>query len=314
LIMEALADKIRKAPSRYIISILIALFILLPFLTPYTALASEMLIFALFAMAYDIVLGYSGMLSFGHAAFFGLGAYGTGIMLVHVKAPLFVAILVGVILSFIAAWPMGYLSIRRRGIYFAMVTLAFAQMFYFIAFKWTTLTGGDDGLQRIPRPPVGPIMLESELALYYFILIFVSASMLVGLRIVNSPFGKALQAMRENENRARSIGFNILRFKLFAFVISAFFSGLAGSFYALLLNYVPLGSMHWANSGEVVMMTIVGGMGTLFGPMLGAIAVVLVRDIIGSYTESWNLIMGVLFMIAVLSFRRGILGFLKERL
>lgn len=314
MIMEALADKIRKAPSRYIISILIALFILLPFLTPYTALASEMLIFALFAMAYDIVLGYSGMLSFGHAAFFGLGAYGTGIMLVHVKAPLFVAILVGVILSFIAAWPMGYLSIRRRGIYFAMVTLAFAQMFYFIAFKWTTLTGGDDGLQRIPRPPVGPIMLESELALYYFILIFVSASMLVGLRIVNSPFGKALQAMRENENRARSIGFNILRFKLFAFVISAFFSGLAGSFYALLLNYVPLGSMHWANSGEVVMMTIVGGMGTLFGPMLGAIAVVLVRDIIGSYTESWNLIMGVLFMIAVLSFRRGILGFLKERL
>jgi branched-chain amino acid transport system permease protein len=314
LIMEALTDKIRKAPSRYIISILIALFILLPFLTPYTALASEMLIFALFAMAYDIVLGYSGMLSFGHAAFFGLGAYGTGIMLVHVKAPLFVAILVGVILSFIAAWPMGYLSIRRRGIYFAMVTLAFAQMFYFIAFKWTTLTGGDDGLQRIPRPPVGPIMLESELALYYFILIFVSASMLVGLRIVNSPFGKALQAMRENENRARSIGFNILRFKLFAFVISAFFSGLAGSFYALLLNYVPLGSMHWANSGEVVMMTIVGGMGTLFGPMLGAIAVVLVRDIIGSYTESWNLIMGVLFMIAVLSFRRGILGFLKERL
>lgn len=307
-------NNIREAPSRYITIILIFVFILLPFLTPYTALASEMLIFALFAMAYDIVLGYSGMLSFGHATFFGLGAYGTGIMLVHLKAPLFVAILVGVSLSFIAAWPIGYLSIRRRGIYFAMVTLAFAQMFYFIAFKWTSLTGGDDGLQKIPRPPVGPFGLESELGLYYFILIFVVASMMLALRIVNSPFGKILQAMRENEDRAKSIGFNIWRFKLIAFVISAFFSGLAGCFYALLLNYVPLGSMHWATSGEVVMMTIVGGMGTLFGPMLGAIAVVLLRDIIGSYTESWNLIMGVLFMAAVLSFRRGILGFLKERL
>jgi len=307
-------NNIREAPSRAITTILISVFILLPFLTPYTALASEMLIFALFAMAYDIVLGYSGMLSFGHATFFGLGAYGTGIMLVHLNAPLFVAILVGVSLSFLAAWPIGYLSIRRRGIYFAMVTLAFAQMFYFIAFKWTSLTGGDDGLQKIPRPPVGPFRLESELGLYYFILIFVVASMILALRIVNSPFGKTLQAMRENENRARSIGFNIWRFKLIAFVISAFFSGLAGCFYALLLNYVPLGSMHWATSGEVVMMTIVGGMGTLFGPMLGAIAVVLLRDIIGSYTESWNLIMGILFMAAVLSFRRGILGFLKERL
>lgn len=307
-------NNIREAPSRYITSILVILFILLPFLTPYTALASEMLILALFAMAYDIVLGYAGMLSFGHATFFGLGAYGAGIMLVHLKAPLVFAILVGVSLSFIVAWPIGYLSIRRRGIYFAMVTLAFAQMFYFIAFKWTSLTGGDDGLQKIPRPPIGPFRLESELGLYYFILIFVVASMMLGLRIVNSPFGKTLQAMRENENRAKSIGFNIWRFKLIAFVISASFSGLAGCFYALLLNYVPLGSMHWATSGEVVMMTIVGGMGTLFGPMLGAIAVVLLRDIIGSYTESWNLIMGILFMAAVLSFRRGILGFLKERL
>lgn len=312
--MRAFVNKVGEGPSRYIISILIILFIVLPFLTPYTALASEMLIFALFAMAYDIVLGYSGMLSFGHATFFGLGAYGTGIMLVHLKAPLFVGILVGVSLSFIAAWPIGYLSIRRRGIYFAMVTLAFAQMLYFIAFKWTSLTGGDDGLQKIPRPPIGPFGLESELGLYYFILIFVVASMMLGLRIVNSPFGKTLQAMRENENRAKSIGFNIWRFKLIAFVISAFFSGLAGCFYALLLNYVPLGSMHWATSGEVVMMTIVGGMGTLFGPMMGAIAVILLRDIIGSYTESWNLIMGILFMAAVLSFRRGILGFLKERL
>ncbi len=314
MIMQAFMNNIREAPSRYITSILVILFILLPFLTPYTALASEMLILALFAMAYDIVLGYAGMLSFGHATFFGLGAYGAGIMLVHLKAPLVFAILVGVSLSFIVAWPIGYLSIRRRGIYFAMVTLAFAQMFYFIAFKWTSLTGGDDGLQKIPRPPIGPFRLESELGLYYFILIFVVASMMLGLRIVNSPFGKTLQAMRENENRAKSIGFNIWRFKLIAFVISASFSGLAGCFYALLLNYVPLGSMHWATSGEVVMMTIVGGMGTLFGPMLGAIAVVLLRDIIGSYTESWNLIMGILFMAAVLSFRRGILGFLKERL
>ncbi|MBC8417178.1 MAG: branched-chain amino acid ABC transporter permease [Desulfobacterales bacterium] len=292
----------------------ILLGILFPFFAPYTALASEILIFALFAMAYDLVLGYAGMLSFGHAAFFGLGAYTTGIMLLRVYPFVLVGLLGGVIVSSLAAFAIGFLSIRRRGIYFTMVTLAFAQMFYFIAFKWTSMTGGDDGLQGVPRPALGPLDLSSEIALYYFILFFVVASMIIGIRLINSPFGKTLQALRENKDRAMSIGYDIDQFKLMVFVISGFFSGLAGGLYALLLNFVPLSCLYWPTSGEVVVMTIVGGMGTLFGPVLGAIAIILLRDMISNYTESWSLVMGLLFMSSVLGFRGGIMSLLRDKL
>lgn len=292
-------------------AILLAIFF--PYLAPYTALASEILIFALFAMAYDLVLGYAGMLSFGHAAFFGIGAYTTGIILIRVYPSVPVGLLAGVIMSSLAALFLGYLSIRRRGIYFTMVTLAFAQMFYFIAFKWTSLTGGDDGLQGVPRPSVGPLDLTSETTLYYLILFFVLISVFVGFRVVNSPFGKTLQALRENKDRAMSIGYNIDRFRLMVFVISGFFSGLAGGLYALLLNFVPLSSLYWTNSGEVVVMTIVGGMGTLFGPVVGALAIILLRDIISNFTQSWSFIMGILFMASVLGFRGGIVGIIREK-
>jgi branched-chain amino acid transport system permease protein len=254
------------------------------------------------------------MLSFGHAAFFGLGAYGTGIFLIRVWPSVVPALIVGVAASSLAALFVGYASIRRRGIYFTMVTLAFAQMFYFIAFKWTDLTGGDDGLQGVPRPQLGPLDLSIEINLYYVILTFVVISMFLIVRVVNSPFGKALQALRENRDRAMSIGYDVDRFRLMAFVISGFFSGLAGGFYALLLNFVPLGSLHWTTSGEVVVMAITGGMGTLFGPVLGAVCIILLRDIISNYTESWNLIMGLVFMAAVLGFRGGIAGILRGKL
>jgi branched-chain amino acid transport system permease protein len=290
---------------------LMALAVLFPHIAPYQALASEVLIFALFALSYDLVLGYAGMLSFGHAAFFGLGAYGTGIVLVRVYPSVPLALAVGLLVSTLAALFVGYASIRRRGIYFTMVTLAFAQMFYFIAFKWTALTGGDDGLQGVPRPHVGPLDLAPEINLYYFILVLVAVSMAVVFRVVNSPFGKTLQALRENHNRAMSIGYNVDRFRLIAFVISGFFSGLAGGLYALLLHFVPLGSLHWTTSGEVVVMAITGGMGTLVGPVLGAVAIILLRDVISNYTESWNLVMGAIFMAAVLGFRGGILGLFK---
>jgi branched-chain amino acid transport system permease protein len=296
-----------------IISLAILLAIFFPYLAPYTALASEILIFALFAMSYDLVLGYAGMLSFGHAAFFGIGAYTTGIILIRVYPSVPLGLLAGVIMSSLVALFLGYLSIRRRGIYFTMVTLAFAQMFYFIAFKWTSLTGGDDGLQGVPRPSVGPLDLTSETTLYYLILFFVLISAFVGFRVVNSPFGKTLQALRENKDRAMSIGYNIDRFRLMVFVISGFFSGLAGGLYALLLNFVPLSSLYWTNSGEVVVMTIVGGMGTLFGPVVGALAIILLRDIISNFTQSWSFIMGILFMASVLGFRGGIVGIIREK-
>jgi branched-chain amino acid transport system permease protein len=297
-----------------IVALTIMLAIFFPYLAPYTALASEILIFALFAMAYDLVLGYTGMLSFGHAAFFGIGAYTTGIMLIHVYPSVLVSLLAGVVLSSAGALLVGFLSIRRRGIYFTMVTLAFAQMFYFMAFKWTSLTGGDDGLQGVPRPSLGPIDLTSEIALYYFILFFVLLSITVGIRVINSPFGKTLQALRENKDRAMSIGYDVNRFRLIVFIISGFFSGLAGGLYALLLNFVPLSSLYWTTSGEVVVMTIVGGMGTLVGPVLGAVAIILLRDLISNFTESWSFVMGLLFMASVLGFRGGMMSIVKDKL
>jgi branched-chain amino acid transport system permease protein len=295
-----------------IILAVIALAIVFPHIAPYTALASEILVFALFAMAFDLVLGYAGMLSFGHAAFFGLGAYTTGLILIRVLHSVLLALLGAVVVSSLGAFLVGFLIIRRRGIYFTMVTLAFAQMFYFIAFKWTGLTGGDDGLQGVMRPRLGPLNLQTEIVLYYFILFFVILSTVTLVRVVNSPFGKTLQAQRENRDRAMSIGYDVDRFRLIAFVLSGFFSGLAGGFYALLLNFVPLSSLYWTTSGEVVVMTITGGMGTLFGPVLGAAGIILLRDTISTFTESWSFVMGILFMAAVLGFRGGIIGIIRK--
>ncbi len=223
---------------------ILLLAVVFPHIVPYEGLASEILIFALFAMAYDLVLGYAGMLSFGHAAFFGIGAYGAGILLIRVYPSVPLALIGSVLVSSLAAFLVGFASIRRRGIYFTMVTLAFGQMFYFIAFKWASLTGGDDGLQGVPRPSIGPIDLGPEINLYYFILFIVVISTVIILRVVNSPFGKTLQALRENWNRTMSIGYDVDRFRLMAFVISGFFSGLAGGLYALLQNFVPLGSLY----------------------------------------------------------------------
>jgi branched-chain amino acid transport system permease protein len=290
----------------------LVLAVVFPHIVPYEGLASEILIFALFAMAYDLVLGYAGMLSFGHAAFFGIGAYGAGIFLIRVYPSVPLALIGSVLVGSLAALLVGFACIRRRGIYFTMVTLAFAQMFYFIAFKWTSLTGGDDGLQGVPRPSLGPIDLAREINLYYFILFIVVVSTIVIVRVVNSPFGSTLQALRENGTRTMSIGYDVDRFRLMAFVISGFFSGLAGGLYALLQNFVPLSSLYWTMSGEVVVMAIAGGMGTLFGPALGAIGIILLRDVISNYTESWSFFMGILFMVTVLGFRGGIIGVLRD--
>jgi branched-chain amino acid transport system permease protein len=306
--------KIFSKYTFWIIILALLFFLCLPFITPYKGLASQMLVFAIFAMGYDIAFGYTGLLSFGHAAFFGLGAYSTGLSLIHLSIPAPLAILIGVIISSMIAFPIGYLSIRRRGIYFAMVTLAFAQMLYFIAFKWRSLTGGDDGLHGVPRPPIGPINLSSEVALYYFILFFFILSVILGIRIINSPFGKTLECLRENEQRAKSIGYNPTRFKLISFVMSAFFAGLAGGLYALLQNFVPLFSLSLDTSGDIVLMTLIGGMGTLYGPIMGAMALIFLKDLLSTYTNIWPLFLGLLFVVSVMTFRKGVFKELKERL
>lgn len=301
----------RREKIFYGLAVLVLFF--LPFFIPYKALGSQILIFMLFAMGYDICLGYAGMLSFGHAAFFGMGAYTTGLLILHYDANILLAIFVGVLFSVLLALPIGYTAIRRRGIYFAMVTLAYAQMFYFVAFKWTTLTGGDDGLQGIPRPDFFGISLQSETSVYYFILGFLLIAILFAFRVVHSPFGHALVSIRESEQRAISIGFNPTRFKLMAFVISAGLCGLAGSLYCILQNFVPLKTLHWSISGDIVMMTILGGMGTLVGPLFGGMFVVLIREVLSTYTHLWALIMGISFIVIVLVFRRGVIGELKKR-
>jgi len=306
-----------KINNKYSFWILIlgALFLLLlPFMTSFKALASLMLIFAIIAIGYDIVFGYTGLLSFGHAAFFGVGAYGTGLSLIHLSVPVLLAILIGIIISLLVAFPIGYLAIRRRGIYFAMTTMAFAQMIYFIAFKWRSLTGGDDGLHGVPRPHLGPIDLSSELTLYYFILFFFIVSVILGVRIVNSPFGKTLECLRENEDRARSIGFSPARFKIISFVISAFFAALAGGLYALLQNFVPLFALSMDTSGDIVLMILIGGKGTLYGPIMAAMALIFLKNLLSSSTNIWPLFLGLLFVISIMTFRQGVFKELKERL
>jgi branched-chain amino acid transport system permease protein len=306
--------KINNKYSFWIIILAISFLLLLPFMTSFKALASQMLIFAIIAIGYDIVFGYTGLLSFGHAAFFGLGAYGTGLSLIHLSVPALLAILIGIIISLLVAFPIGYLAIRRRGIYFAMTTMAFAQMIYFIAFKWRSLTGGDDGLHGVPRPHLGPINLSSELTLYYFILFFFIVSVILGIRIINSPFGKTLECLRENEDRARSIGFSPTRFKMMSFVISAFFAALAGGLYALLQNFVPLFALSLDTSGDIVLMILIGGKGTLYGPIMAAMAFVFLKNLLSSSTDIWPLFLGLSFVISVMTFRQGVFKELKERL
>ena len=294
--------------------VIIPICLALPFLTPYHALASEMLIFAIFALGYDIIFGYTGLLSFGHAMFFGIGAYGTGLVLTRWVPSLFLGLATGIAISLPLALIVGFLSIRRRGIYFVMVTLAFCQMLYFIAFKWTSLTGGDNGLHGVPRPLIGPFDLNSELLFYYFVFSIFALSVLVAFRIVSSPFGRVLQSLRENEDRAKSIGYNTDNFKVISFVTSAFFSSLAGGLYAVHLNFVPLDTLSIFTSGDVVIMALVGGIGTLYGPIFGAMLIVYLKNLLSAWMENWNLIMGLLFISSVLAFRKGILPVLRERL
>ena len=291
-----------------------ALFLLLPFLTPYHSLATEMLIFAIFAVGYDIIFGYTGLLSFGHAIFFGMGAYGTGLVLVRLVPSLFVALVIAIGVSLLVSSIIAFLSIRVRGIYFVMITLAFCQMFYFIAFKWKGLTGGDNGFHGVPRTSFGPINLNSEITFYFFILIIFCLSVFLAFRIVRSPFGRVLRALKENEDRARSVGYNTTRFKTIAFMISAFFASLAGGLYAVHSNFVPLDTLSINMSGDVVIMALLGGIGTLYGPILGAMLIVYLKNLLSNWIGNWNLILGAIFIVSVLTMRQGIFPVIFSKL
>ena len=279
----------------------------------YEALTSQILVWGLFALGYNILLGYTGILSFGHAAYWGLGAYGLGLAVVHLKVGFWLALVVGVGAATLAATLFGLFCLHRRGIYFAMLTLAFAQLFYFIVFQTYSFTGGDDGLRGLAIREVGlpggfSLGLEGPLRFYYFALAFVILSVLVLKRVLESPFGRVLEAIRESEERARACGYDTDRVKLFSFILSGFFAGLAGALSAVHLSFVPIESLYWTTSGEVVIMTLLGGQGTFFGPFVGAAVFLLLQDLLSVFTEHWELFLGAVFMAFVLYLPRGIWG------
>jgi branched-chain amino acid transport system permease protein len=290
----------------------------LPLLGGYTALAGRVLVLALAAIGFNLLLGFTGVMSFGHAAYFGLGAYGAGLTLKFLAASTPLAMLLGTLLGGVAGTLFGLLIVRRRGVYFAMVTIAFGQICYYIAYSWNDLTGGFDGLRGFQRAPIhlGPWLVDitdGGNVFYYFLLaVFAVAVAAMGL-LLRSPFGRTLIAIRENERRARFLGIPVERHIWLSFSISCFFTALAGTLYALLNNFAdPLG-LHYSLSGEIVIMTVMGGMRIFWGPLLGAAVFVVLQDYISSMTVNWMSFIGLLFVLVVLFFPRGLLGFLQRR-
>lgn len=274
----------------------------------YPVFAMQLMCFALFACAFNLLLGYTGLLSFGHAAFFGGAAYVAGHAIKVWGLPPLPGILVGAACAGAMGLVIGGLAIRRQGIYFAMITLALAQIVYFLALQFP-FTGGENGLQGIPRGHLfGVFNLRDPLTIYYFVFAVVMAGFLIIYRTVHSPFGQVLKAIRENEPRALSLGYNVDRVKLAAFVISATLSGLAGATKALIFQFASLTDAHWQMSGEVVLMTLLGGMGTIFGPVVGAVTVVTLQHELAGIGSSVQVVIGLIFIACVLLFRRGIVG------
>lgn len=303
--------KFESVQRHRVLATLLALAVF-PLLMPFHALATNILLFGLFAAGYNLTFGYTGKLSFGHAAFYGTGAYACGILIAQYQVNWFFAIAVGVAMGGLTALLMGLLAIRTRGIYFAMVTLALAQCVYFIAFHATALTGGDNGLRGVNVPSIvlGPLTIDllKPFARYYFMLCFVGVAVWLLSRILNSPFGAVLEAIRENEQRARASGFNIERAKLLSFVLSGGFCGLAGALSAINLSTVGIDILSYHASGQVMMVTLLGGMGTFFGPFVGAGTFLAMEHVVTAFTERWQLIVGLMFMGLVLFFPKGIWG------
>ncbi|HEX9049128.1 MAG TPA: branched-chain amino acid ABC transporter permease [Anaeromyxobacter sp.] len=288
-------------------SSLLVLGVAAPFLV-YPVFAMNVLCLALFASAFNLLLGYTGLLSFGHAAFLGSAAYVTGYTVRSWGFPPELGVVAGTAVATILGALFGSLAIRRSGIYFAMITLGFAQLVYFLVVQmpWT---GGEDGLQGVPRgKALGILPLDHQLAMYYFVFAAFLAGFWLIERAIQSPFGHVLRAIRENEPRALSLGYDVERYKLLAFVLSAALSGLAGSLKVLTLQFASLTDVYWHRSGEVVLMTLLGGMGTVMGPSVGALVVVWLENALSGVGSWVTVITGAVFVACVLAFRRGIVG------
>ncbi|MCA8869268.1 MAG: branched-chain amino acid ABC transporter permease [Rhodobacteraceae bacterium] len=292
---------------KVIFLVLLAFLLVLPFMV-YPVFAMKVMCFALFAAAFNLLLGFGGLLSFGHAAYFGGASY---IAAQAAKVWGFtpeLAVLSGTLAAAVLGLVIGALSIRRQGIYFAMVTLAFAQMVYFFALQ-SDFTGGEDGIQSVPRGDLfGLVSLQDNISLYFFVLVITFGGILMLYRIVHSPFGQVLKAIRENEPRAISLGYQVNRYKLMVFTLSATFAGLAGATKSQVFQLASLTDVHWSMSGEVVLMTLLGGMGTIFGPLVGAAFIVSMQNYLATFGAWVTIIQGFAFVIGVLLFREGIIG------
>ena len=312
--MMAMVARIRQ----HRVAAVIAFLIVMPWLLPYEALAVNILIFGLYAVGFNLLFGYTGLLSFGHAAFLGVGSYLTGIGMVHLGLPWGVAVLLGVLSAALVGVVMGYLAIRTRGIYFSMVTLALAQIVYYAFYKAERWTGGENGLRGIQVPSMDVLGIRLDFldptTKYYVILVFVATALWFVSRLLASPFGAVIEAVRENENRAAVCGFDVPRTKLLVFVISAALCGLAGALRALHLSVVPIDSLHYLLSGQAVMMCLLGGMGTFFGPFVGAGVFLTLEDVVTTLTRHWMAVVGAVFMFFVLYFPAGIWGTFMKRL
>ena len=300
----------RRSPVRWVMLVVgLAIALALPWFV-YPPVAIDVAALGLFAMSVDLLLGFTGLLSFGHAAFWGSSAYVTGLVAINTGWPFPLAVLAGMVFAMVIAVPIGYLSVRRTGIYFAMVTLAFAQMIYFVANQWRDLTGGENGLQGIPRNFFGIDAIETDAFYFYYVgLGLVLLGVFVAWRVVHSPFGRVLVAIRDNPARVRALGYNVERYKIVAFVISAGLAGLAGGVFAISHGFASLQELNWTTSGKVVLITVLGGIGTLWGGPVGAAIVVSLEEwLASSGFEGTGIILGAIFVVIVLLFRHGVWG------
>jgi branched-chain amino acid transport system permease protein len=290
--------------NRATIAILAAV-VVLPFIVR-PVIAAEIWLFAIFGLGLNLLLGYTGLLSFGQSTFFGSAAYVAGWLLKHYAINVFLALGIGIGVGALSALLVGYLCVQRSGLYFIMLTFALNQLFFFIAYQWTSVTGGEDGMPGVPRPDFLGLDFRDPVNYYVFVSILFLLSLWLMKRIVESPLGRILQAIRENEVRAEAIGYNVPRFKLLAFVIGGAFSGLAGVLYAMLFGIVPLEAISFVTSGNVVFATLIGGSGSLYGPIIGSFVFIWLSESMSVVWERWPLLLGVAFVIVVLFFRGGV--------
>jgi branched-chain amino acid transport system permease protein len=287
-----------------VIFLLISIFLLPLIVRP--AIASEIWIFAIFGLGANLLLGYTGLLSFGQSTFFGSAAYVAGFLLKHYGINTLLALGIGVGVGALSAAVVGYLCVQRSGLYFIMLTFALNQLFYFTAYQWTSVTGGEDGMPGVPRPAMLGVDFQDPLIFYAFVALLFLIALFAMKRIIESPLGRILQAIRENAVRAEAVGYAVPRFKLLAFVVGGAFSGLAGVLYAMLFGIVPLEAIGFVFSGNVIFATLIGGSGSLYGPVIGSFVFIWLSESMSTVWARWPLLLGVAFVIVVMFFRGGV--------